>query len=76
MPADAGNGLDVLEPVYSLGKSVFLCKREQVKPLIYLLSRYASNACPCGSGTARAATRIACEARERVGEDSKTFEKQ
>jgi len=76
MSADAGNGLEVLEPVYSLGKSVFLCKQEQVKPLIYLLSRYASNACPCGSGAARAATRIACEARERIDGDSKTLEKQ
>ena len=28
------------------------------------LSRYASNARPCGTGTARAATNIACEARE------------
>ena len=29
------------------------------------LSRYASNACPSGTGTARVATSIACAARER-----------
>ena len=56
------------EPVWSLEKPVFLCKREQVKPPIYLFSRCASCSSPCGTSIARVA-------REDWCEGSKTIEK-